>query len=140
MTSDQSGGPEQIVYIDRSDIRGDVQALKSGIRALVGFVEANEPRLLAYGFYVDEAARQMTVVAVHPDAASLVFHIEIGGAEFRKLAHLITLRSIDVYGRLDGKALGLLGQKAAALGGAGSVTVHESSDGFSRLRASTDGG
>jgi len=140
MTSDQPGGPEQIVYIDRSDIRGDVQALKSGIRALVGFVEANEPRLLAYGFYVDEAARQMTVVAVHPDAASLVFHIEIGGAEFRKLAHLITLRSIDVYGRLDGTALGLLGQKAAALGGAGSVTVHERSDGFSRLRASTDGG
>ncbi len=139
MKSDHQAGPETIVYIDHSDIRGDVQELKSGISALVGFVEANEPQLISYGFYVDDAARKMTVVAVHPDAASLVFHVEVAGAEFRKLAHLITLRGIDVYGKLDDKALELVGQKAAALGDAGSVTVHERSDGFSRMRATTDG-
>lgn len=132
--SDASSVPDPIVYIDRSDIHeGKADELRAGIRGLVDFVEMHEPRLVAYGFYVDEQAGQMIVVAVHPDSASLEFHTEIGGPEFRKLAPLITLRAIDVYGRLSGKALELLHQKAAMLGDPRSVAVHDRFAGFARL-------
>ena len=114
--------PEPIVYIDHSDFRdGSLEELKAGVRRLVDFIDAREPQLISYGFYVDEAASKMTVVAVHPDSASLELHMEIGSAEFRKLAHMLTLTSIECYGRPSERALEQLREKAATLGDGGTV-------------------
>jgi hypothetical protein len=113
---------EPIVYIDRSDIRdGSLDELKAGVQLLVDFIGAREPQLIAYGFYIDEEAAKMTVVAVHPDSASLELHMDIGSREFRKLAHLITLTAIECYGQPSGKALEQLRHKAATLGDGGTV-------------------
>ena len=84
-------------------------------------IEAREPQLISYGFYIDEASSKMTVVAVHPDSASLELHMDIGSAEFRKLAHLLTLTAIECYGQPSERALEQLQQKAAALGDGGTV-------------------
>lgn len=66
------GTADLIVYIDRSDIRrGRFGDLKDGIRRLVEFIESREPQLIAYSFHLDEETTRMTVVAVHPDSASL---------------------------------------------------------------------
>ncbi len=55
---------EPIVYIDRSTIRtGKVGALRRAIDDLVGFIEEREPQLIHYGFYLDELASRMTVIA-----------------------------------------------------------------------------
>lgn len=117
-----SNSSEPIVYIDHSDIRdGKLEELKAGIRRLVDFLDTREPQLISYGFHIDEDAGRMTVVAVHPDSASLEFHVEIGGPEFRKLADFISLTSIEVYGRPSEKALEQVRRKAAALGDGGSV-------------------
>ena len=62
------------------------------------FVDTHEPQLISYGGFLNEEAMQMTVVAVHPDSASKEFHMEIAGPEFRKLAELIELMTIEVYG------------------------------------------
>ena len=130
---ERSRGDDLIVYVDHSDIHeGALDELRAGIRRIVDFIESREPQLIAYGFYVDELARSMTVVAVHPDSASLVLHMEVGGPEFRKLGHLITLRSVEVYGRLSDNALALVRQKAAMLGDAGGVVVQERYAGFAR--------
>ena len=113
---------EPIVYIDHSDVRdGSLEELKAGVRRLVDFIDAREPQLISYGFYVDEAASKMTVVAVHPDSASLELHMEIGSAEFRKLAHMLTLTSIECYGRPSERALEQLREKEAILGDGGTV-------------------
>jgi len=77
----------------------------------------------------------MTVVAVHPDSASLELHMEIGSAEFRKLAHLLTLTSIECYGRPSERALEQLWEKAATLGDSGSVVSIGRFAGFTRGRA-----
>jgi hypothetical protein len=74
----------------------------------------------------------MTVVAVHPDVASLELHLEVGGPEFRKLADLIELRRIEVYGRPSDRALQQLRQKAEMLGERADVLVHEPHAGFTR--------
>ena len=47
-----------IVYIDHSDIRpGKVEDVKRGVTQVVDFVRMHEPRLLFYGFYIDEFCR-----------------------------------------------------------------------------------
>lgn len=102
-------------------------------RSLVAFVDSHQPQMVTYGFYLDEDARQMTVVSCIP-SASLERHVDIGGAEFKKLAPFIELREIEVFGRLNESAVELVHQKAAALGDRGVVTMHEQ---FSVSTAST---
>lgn len=121
-----------IVYIDVSDIReGKLDVLKAAVKELAAFIEANNPHILSYRFFIDEDAAQMTVVAVHPDAAALEFHMEVGDAEFRKFADLVDLSSITVYGDVNEAVLERLDQKAHMLG-RGHVAVHHSHAGFSR--------
>ncbi|HEX6760665.1 MAG TPA: hypothetical protein VF086_19990 [Propionibacteriaceae bacterium] len=40
-------------------------------------VEPNEPRLLVFEAYADPVANVVTVVQVHPDAESMVHHMEV---------------------------------------------------------------
>ena len=127
-----------IIYVDHSDIHeGRLEELEEGIRRLVGVVEELEPRLLAYGFHIDEAARRLTVTAVHPDSRSLELHLEIGREEFRSLADMVTLTRIEVYGSISDRAREMLEQKATMLGGSG-VAVHERFAGFARTAHTTD--
>ena len=128
----QPGATDLIVYVDHSDIhQGRLDELKDGIRRVVDVIETREPQLIAYGFHLDEDAHRMTVTAVHPDSASLELHLDIGKEEFRKLADMITLTQIEVYGSISERVLAMLEQKAAMLGGSG-VTVTERFAGFAR--------
>ena len=126
--------PEPIVYIDRSKVReGSLDELKEGVSRLVEFIESREPQLIAYGFYLDEQAATMTVVAVHPDSASLELHMDVGTAEFRKLAHLLTLTAIECYGRPSERALEQLRRKAGALGDGSTIVSVGRFAGFAHL-------
>jgi len=128
---------EPIVYIDHSDIKDGRLEELTGIRRLGDFLDAREPQLISYGFHIDEEASRMTVVAVHPDSASLEFHVEIGGPEFRKLADFISLTAIEVYGRPSEKALEQVRLKAAALGDGGTVVSIGRFAGFTHLASAT---
>jgi len=123
---------QPIVYIDTSKIRSDkLEELKVAIKGLAAFVEANMPRLISYGFFLDGNQTELTVVAVHQDLASLAFHLDVGAAEFRKFGNLIDLLKIDVYGNIDEAVLKRLHQKAQMLG-TGTVRVHKFYAGFAR--------
>jgi hypothetical protein len=125
---------EPIVYVDLSEILdGKLEELKEGVSELVEFAEQHEPQLVSYSFFINEEAMRMTVVAVHPDSASLELHLEIGGPEFRKLTEFIELMTIEVYGRPSEKALRQLREKAEMLGKGGSLIVQEPLAGFARL-------
>lgn len=123
---------QPIVYIDTSAIReGKLEELELAMKRLAAFVEANVPQLISYGFFLDGDRTQMTVVAVHPDSASLEFHMDVGGAEFRKFADLIDLSRIEVYGDVSEAVQERLHRKARMLG-TGTVAVHEFCAGFAR--------
>jgi len=125
---------EPIVYIDSSAIReGKLEQVKANIKELVEFIEAKEPQLISYNFYLNEEDTRMTVVAVHPDSASMEFHMEVGGPAFRKFADLINLQSIEVYGEPSDTVLKQLRQKAQMLGKSGTVLVHKPHAGFARF-------
>jgi hypothetical protein len=127
--------PEPIVYIDTSEIReGKLEELKAAMKELVEFVESNEPQLISYTFFLNEDDTRMTVVAVHPDSASLEFHMEVAGPAFRKFTDLINLSAIEVYGQVSETVLRKLRQKAQMLGGR-TVVVHKRYAGFARFGA-----
>jgi hypothetical protein len=125
---------EPLVYVDTSEVReGALEELKGAIGELVAFVEKNEPELISYSVYFMDDGRRMIVTHVHPDAASLDFHMDVAGPRFERLAGLITLQSIDIYGEPSDNALAQLRDKMALLG-SGEVTVHSMHVGFSRIR------
>lgn len=137
MVESGESAADAVLYLDRSDVHADRwDDLEAAIPALVAFVDAHQPQMSAYGLYLDEHTHRMTVVAVHPDSASLERHIEIGGPEFKRLAPFLTLREIEVFGRLSEKAAELVRQKAAMLGDGGRVTLHARFAGFDRLHVS----
>lgn len=122
-----------IVYVDTTEVReGALEELKEGMKELVDFVEANESRLLAYNVYFSDDGTRMTVVHVHPDSASLEYHMEVAGPFFRRFVDLVTLSSINVYGE-PSKALRARLQEKADLLGRGTVGVDDPHAGFARF-------
>ena len=125
--------PDEIVYVDTSDVReGALEELKTAMKELVDFVEANEPRLIAYNVYFSDDGTRMTVVHVHPDSASLEYHMEVAGPAFRRFVELVTLSSIHIYGEPSEKLLEQSREKARLLG-RGDVAVDALHAGFSRF-------
>jgi hypothetical protein len=124
---------EPIIYIDRSDVReGKLTELRSAIEELAAFVESNEPRIIAYRMYLNQVGRQMTILHIHPDSASLEFHMKIAGPAFAKFKDLIRLSGIDIYGTPSEQLRKQLTEKARLLG-SGTVNVYEFRAGFARL-------
>jgi quinol monooxygenase YgiN len=124
---------ELIVYIDTSEIRaGKLEELKAAMKELVKFVEANEPRLIAYNAYFKGDGTRMTVVHLHPDSASLEFHMKVAGPAFPNFVQFIKLLTIDVYGKPSDNLLEQMRQKAQLLGN-GTVLLHELHAGFARF-------
>lgn len=124
---------EPIVTVDSSEIHeGKLEELKTAMKELVEFVDANEPQPIAYNVYFNEDGTRMTVVQVHPDSASMEFHMNVAGSAFPKFSELLTLSRIDIYGKPSDKLLEQMRQKAQMLGDA-ALVVHEQHAGFIRL-------
>jgi quinol monooxygenase YgiN len=122
-----------MVCIDVSEIReGKLEELESLMKELVDFVEANEPRPIAYQMFVDEDSRTMTVVQVHPDSASMEFHMHAAAAIFPRFSPLLTLSRIDLYGDPSDELVRLMRQKGQMLGGA-PVAIHRQLAGVTRF-------
>jgi quinol monooxygenase YgiN len=124
---------EPLISLDTSLIRdGRLDELKEAVAELVEFVRSNEPRPIAYAVYLDEAGSRMTVVQVHPDSASMEYHMTVAGPAFAGFAELITLSTLDVYGKPSDELLELLRRKVQMLGDA-TVIVHDLQAGFARI-------
>jgi hypothetical protein len=124
---------DALLIVDVSRIAaGKVPAAEAAFRDLATFVEANEPRAIAYQVHVDAERSEVTVVQVHPDAASAELHMTIAGPRFAPFADLLTLQRIDVYGTPSAALLAQLRRKAELLGGA-PLTVHPLHVGFARV-------
>jgi quinol monooxygenase YgiN len=124
---------DPIVSIDSSEIHeGKLEELRTAMKELVEFVDANEPRLIAYNVYFSDDGTRMTVVHVHPDSASLEHHMEVAGPIFRRFVEIVTLSSIHVYGDPSEKLLRQLHEKARLLG-RGTVAVDALHAGFTRF-------
>lgn len=57
--------------------QGTLEAFKEMCHELVGFVESNEPRVIALNLYANEDGTEVSNVHVHPDADSLISHMKL---------------------------------------------------------------
>ena len=127
-----------IVYVDTSDVReGALEELKPAMKELVDFVQANEPRIIAYNVYLSDDGSRMTVVHVHPDSESLEYHMEVAGPVFRRFVELVTLSSIHIYGEPSEKVLRQSHEKARMLG-RDAVVADSLQAGFTRSAVSAE--
>ena len=123
---------EPLIVVDTSEIReGKREELQRGLAELAAFVEANEADPISYQVFFGDDGRLMTVLQIHPDAASMERHMEVAGPVFAKFADLVVLRTIDIFGSPSEKVLDQLRRKAELLGTA-TVTVHDRQAGFAR--------
>ena len=122
-----------VAYLDTSEVRpGKLGELKEAMAELAAFVEQNEPQILSYSVYFSDDGSTMKVLHLHSDLASLELHLEVAGPKFPPVAPLITMKTIEIFGRPTEELLARLRAKAQLLG-AGSVIVHDAHAGFARF-------
>ena len=56
---------------------GKLEAERQRVPGLVDFIQANEPRLIAFNEYANDEETEVSVVQVHPDADSFEFHMGV---------------------------------------------------------------
>ena len=114
---------------------GRLELERERVGGLVEFIESNEPRLIAFNEYVNEAGDEVTVVQVHPDAESMEAHLAVVGERARE-AYAQTLDAtvrIQVFGEPTEAILEILRQQA---GSGVEITVNgEHLGGFTRSAA-----
>ena len=79
---------------------GKLDEEKARVPGLVDFIEANEPRLLAFNEYSNEEGTEVAVIQIHPDADSMASHMEVV-AERAAAAYAETVEAtagIQVFG------------------------------------------
>jgi uncharacterized protein (DUF2126 family) len=95
---------------------GRLERERNRVPGLVEFIEASEPRMIAFNEFVNEAGDEATVVQFHPDAASMEAHMEIV-RERAQEAYAETLDAtvrIQVFGRPTDAILEALQQQAGS--------------------------
>ncbi|MDX6640400.1 MAG: hypothetical protein QOF12_1411 [Solirubrobacteraceae bacterium] len=95
---------------------GKLEEERQRVPGLCDFVEANEPRLIAFHEYASEDGTEVGVVQIHPDAESMEFHMGVV-AERAARAYAETLEattSIQVYGAPSAAVLDVLSRQAGA--------------------------
>jgi quinol monooxygenase YgiN len=91
------------VYIGTTTIKpGQLDVARKRLAELVDFVETNEPRMIAFHCYLDEDHSKLTVVQVHPDSASMEFHMEVNAKHFATaFDYLDTTVNEQLYGTIS---------------------------------------
>jgi hypothetical protein len=108
----KKGAPvaKPLIVVSTFKVRdGAADALRGYYQRVAGIVEANEPRVIAFNGFLNEDATEMTSVQVHPDAASMDFHMEVlrdnWDESFGEYAELLEQVSIEYYGAPPASAL-----------------------------------
>ena len=111
---------------------GKLEAERLRVPGLVDFIEANEPRLIAFNEYVNDEGTEVGVVQVHPDTDSFEFHMGVV-RERAARAYEETLdatTSIEVFGAPTETILEML--RRAAGGGVRFTVKQHHLGGFTR--------
>jgi hypothetical protein len=95
---------------------GRLEEEKKRVPELCEFIEANEPRLIAFNEYANDDGTEVAVVQVHPDAQSMEFHMGVV-RERAARAYAETLEattSIEVFGTPSDSIFEMLREQAGS--------------------------
>jgi quinol monooxygenase YgiN len=104
--------PGPFVFVGTHRIKeGKAEAFKADARDLVELVQQREPQLLGFNFYLSDDESEATIVQVHPDAESMLVHMEVAAEHISKgTDELLETKSIQVYGEPNDTVLGMIAQ------------------------------
>ena len=109
--------PSPFIFIATNRLKpGKLDRERERVLDLVEFIEGNEPRLIAFNEYVNEVGDEVSVVQVHPDAASMEAHMQIV-RERAQAAYAETLDAtvrVQVFGRPTQAIVEMLRQQAGS--------------------------
>lgn len=91
---------EPVIFIGTHQIAaGKLDEFKRDCQELVEIVERDEPQLLSFNVYFNEDESEVSVVQVHPDADSMLFHMQVAHEHITEAAEeqLIT-KDIQIFG------------------------------------------
>ena len=93
----------QFIYVGTTKIKpGKLEDARNNLAQLIDFVETNEPRMIAFHCFLDEEGSTLTVVQVHPDSASMEFHMQVNAKHFAtSFDFLETVVSEQYYGAIS---------------------------------------
>lgn len=94
---------EPFIHVGTYSIKaGKLEEARRRIAELVDFVETNEPRMIAFHCFLDEEGSKLTIVQVHPDSASMEFHLQVNAKHFTTaFDYLDSMMSDQYYGGIS---------------------------------------
>jgi quinol monooxygenase YgiN len=125
--------PQPIAFISRFRVKeGTLEALRRYVADSTAALEADKPRTLVFGMYLDEEATRLSILHAFADSDSMDVHFE--GAADRSRVAFESLRpeGWEVYGAPSLEAMATL-RKAAAAAGVELAVWPEHLAGFMRL-------
>ena len=109
--------PGLFIFIATNRLKpGKLDEEKTRVPGLVDFIQANEPRLLAFNEYANEEGTEVAVVQIHPDADSMASHMQVV-AERAAAAYAETIDAttgIQVFGAPSNAVVEMLRRQAGA--------------------------
>ena len=72
---------------------------------LVDLIEVNEPRMIAFNIFINEAESRTAVHQVHPDAASMEFHMKVVAEHMANAFDYLETQSVQVFGEVSEELL-----------------------------------
>ena len=101
-----------LIFISTWKIKeGRLADYKQFASEFIEHVKAREPQLIAFNMYFNDAETEMTSIQVHPDAASMDFHMQV----LAKVIGEDTIEWIDRADFLEPKHIEIYGTPSAAL-------------------------
>jgi hypothetical protein len=108
------------IFISQSRIKeGRLDDFKRSLREMAEFVEANEPRVIAFEAYLSDDDTEVTGVQIHPDADSMAFHMQVAFEKIMEFDQYLDTQSVEVYGVPNDVVLGMMKQIADQFGESG---------------------
>jgi quinol monooxygenase YgiN len=94
---------------------GQLEAFKKDAHALVQLVREREPQLLAFNFFLNEDETEVSVVQVHPDADSMLTHMQVAKEHITEATEtLLSTKDIQIYGATNEAVVGMISQLTQA--------------------------
>jgi hypothetical protein len=101
--NEEAAVSEPFIFIGTHRLKaGKLEAFKKSCVGLAEFVESNEPRMIAFNVYASEDGTEVSIVQVHPDADSMLFHMRLLRehitSAYEEEGSLDATTSVQIYG------------------------------------------
>lgn len=99
---------EHVIYIDQFAVRkGKLEDFRRYAAEMTAFVEANEPDVSSFAYYMEDDGEGGTAVFVFSNADALDRHLDLASSKFQEGADLLSGTQIELLGPASDQAVGL---------------------------------